>query len=151
MNGPTRGPRGPEFGANPPPRDPYASRPQPVPRAGDPYAQGYVPRGSDIDLEAQRQEWLAMRPTRSKPLAALLTWFLGMVGGHNFYLGQHKRGVGHIALMLLSLSAQLFHVLGIHAPWILPVSAMFVTANIAWMVIEFIVIVVTPEHRLGKS
>lgn len=39
----------------------------------------------------------------SKKRAALLAFFLGAFGAHNFYLNQRKRGFGHLALLGLAL------------------------------------------------
>ena len=76
--------------------DPYATGyNQPVyPAADQPYAQPvyvqpYVP--------------VAYGPyvvPKSRTTAALLAFFLGQIGAHNFYRGQTGRGFGHIVLIL---------------------------------------------------
>ncbi len=46
----------------------------------------------------------AMQPApKSKVTAALLAFFLGEIGIHNFYLGQKGRGIGHIALAVIAV------------------------------------------------
>ena len=61
---------------------------QPVyPAAGQPYAPAYGPYGVP----------------KSKTTAALLAFFLGGIGAHNFYRGQTGRGFGHIALVVVSI------------------------------------------------
>ncbi|MGC4152272.1 MAG: TM2 domain-containing protein [Propionicimonas sp.] len=40
---------------------------------------------------------------RSRKKAALYAFFLGALGVHNFYLGQRKRGIGHIVLLGLAV------------------------------------------------
>ncbi|MDU7429171.1 MAG: TM2 domain-containing protein [Actinomyces urogenitalis] len=44
----------------------------------------------------------AAAPKKSKNTAALLAFFLGGVGAHSFYLGQHRRAGVHIPLAILS-------------------------------------------------
>ena len=51
------------------------------------------------------------QPPLSEPLskrkAALFAFFLGVFGVHNFYLGQRKRGFGHIVLLGVALAGLL--------------------------------------------
>ena len=42
---------------------------------------------------------------KSKTTAALLAFFLGDFGAHNFYRGQKGRGFGHLALFIISIIA----------------------------------------------
>lgn len=42
-------------------------------------------------------------PAKSKTVAAMLAFFLGSIGVHSFYRGQTKRGIGHIALAVISV------------------------------------------------
>lgn len=69
--------------------DPYgqpSQQPAPYQQAGyaaSPYAAGVAPK--------------------SKGTAALLAFFLGGFGVHNFYLGQKGRGIGHIVLAALGI------------------------------------------------
>lgn len=50
------------------------------------------------------------RPAKSKVVAAILAFFLGTLGVHNFYRGQVKRGVGHV---LLTVAAVVLLVVGV--------------------------------------
>lgn len=46
----------------------------------------------------------SMQPEpKSKMTAALLAFFLGDIGIHNFYLGQKGRGIGHIVLTVIAV------------------------------------------------
>ncbi|SPT53543.1 TM2 domain [Actinomyces bovis] len=69
--------------------DPYGQpTQQPAPYQQGPYAASpYAP---------------GMQP-KSKTTAALLAFFLGGFGVHNFYRGQTSRGIGHIVLAALGI------------------------------------------------
>ncbi|MGO1949034.1 MAG: NINE protein [Mycobacteriaceae bacterium] len=64
--------------------------------------------------------------TKSKVAAALLAFFLGGLGAHNFYLGQTGRAFGHITLLVLSFIPFLGLVFGF--------------INFVWWIVEFIMI-----------
>lgn len=91
--------------ANP---DPYGTgHNQPVyPAAGQPagpgpYATGY---NQPVYPAAGQPAGPAYGPygvPKSKTTAALLAFFLGGIGAHNFYRGQTGRGFGHIALTVV--------------------------------------------------
>lgn len=52
------------------------------------------------------------RQPLSKKRAVVLAFLLGVFGAHNFYLGQRKRGFGHLAL--LGLAALAFLAMGFY-------------------------------------
>ena len=104
--------------ANP---DPYGTGyNQPVyPGAGQPYAQPANPGPYNQPVHpAAVQPYVpvayvqpvpvavAVGPyvvPKSKTTAALLAFFLGTIGAHNFYRGQVGRGFGHIALVVVAI------------------------------------------------
>lgn len=97
-------------------------------------------------------------PAKSKSTAALLAFFLGSFGAHNFYLRQSKRGWLHVALGPLTwLCMVLFGVLAVNNPagedvWFGLVGLLYLmtTINGIWAFIEFIIILTKPEHELGR-
>lgn len=144
---------------------PPAPGAQPGPYA-NPYGQGapgygqppnpygaYGPAGGDIYGVYGYQG-----PTKSKAVAALLAFFLGGFGVHNFYLGQMGRGFGHLAIAVAGMaglvstgvaissnpSADDFLFVLILVFYLLPM------ANGIWAFVEFIIILIKPEHELGR-
>lgn len=101
----------------------------------------------------------------SKTTATLLAFFLGWTGAHNFYLGQHRRGIGHV--VLLGATGLVWTVIAFYTLYIVfwysdlylghtmgPESELLITglvvlgyglviANAVWAVIEGIVILVS--------
>ena len=49
------------------------------------------------------QQPIAMGPPKSKVRAALLAFFLGWLGIHNFYLGYTGRGLAQLLITVLTL------------------------------------------------
>ncbi|ANE05263.1 hypothetical protein ccrud_03865 [Corynebacterium crudilactis] len=68
---------------------------------------------------------------KSKVLAALLAFFLGTLGVHNFYLGYTKAGIAQLALTVLGYILTLV---------IVGIGLLFVVG--VWVFIEFILILV---------
>ena len=60
--------------------------------------QDYSPQ-----LVSMPQQAIAAGPSKSKVTAALLAFFLGCLGIHNFYLGHRKRGLTQLLITVLSL------------------------------------------------
>ena len=127
--------------------DPYATGyNQPVyPAAGQPYAPAYGPYGVP----------------KSKTTAALLAFFLGAIGAHNFYRGQVGRGFGHIALVIVAIICAITAVAMAADAANLPVYAsppdlsgayiliwLVNAANGLWVFIEFIMILVSNDGSL---
>ena len=137
--------------------DPYATGyNQPAyPAADQPYAQPvyvqpYVP--------------VAYGPyvvPKSRTTAALLAFFLGGIGAHNFYRGQTGRGFGHIALVVVSIICIIAAMARVADAANLPVYAqpadvssefflvwLVNAANGIWAFIEFIAILVSNDGSL---
>ena len=84
------------------------------PAAGQPYAPAYGQPGpygagynQPVYLAVGQPYALAYGQPyvvpKSKTAAALLAFFLGGIGAHNFYRGQAGRGFGHIALDIVAI------------------------------------------------
>ncbi|AIT61619.1 TM2 domain-containing protein [Corynebacterium doosanense] len=69
---------------------------------------------------------------KSKVIAALLAWFLGTIGVHNFYLGNNGRGGLQLGLT----------VLGWATSWIFGLGLILVAAVGIWAFVEFIMILI---------
>lgn len=104
-------------------------------------------------------------PPKSKTTAALLAFFLGGFGVHNFYMGQKGRGLGHIALAVIGLLLMIIAVvagvssidtttgqisdeaaagtgIGVILGYIVLI------ANSIWALVEFIMILVSKDNNL---
>ena len=59
-----------------------------------------------LSPHVQTHTQIAQQPKimKSKAIAYLLLLFTGGVGGHQFYIGDWRRGVGYIALAILAMS-----------------------------------------------
>ena len=100
---------------------------------------------------------------KSKTTAALLAFFLGGLGVHNFYRGQKGRGFGHLALFLIFVIGYVFLIaaavntastgqmtdsaaaslsLGGIVVWLTA------TADWIWAFVEFIMILVSKDGSL---
>lgn len=162
--------------ANP---DPYGTGyNQPVyPGAGQPYAQPANPGPyNQLVHPAAVQPYVpvayvqpyapvAVGPyvvPKSKAAAALLAFFLGTIGAHNFYRGQVGRGFGHIALVVVAIICAITAaVMAADAAANLPVYAsppdlsgayilvwLVNAANGIWTFIEFIMILASNDGSL---
>lgn len=98
---------------------------------------------------------------KSKTTAALLAFFLGVIGAHNFYRGQVGRGFGHIALVVVAIICAITAVAMAADAANLPVYAsppdlsgayiliwLVNAANGLWVFIEFIMILVSNDGSL---
>lgn len=93
---------------------PFAAAPDANPGYGAPAhvptpydsGMGYMP-GSGREILPHAAAYGQMHPALAKPkshaAAALLAFFLGSLGVHNFYLGHNSRGVIQLVIWLLSL------------------------------------------------
>src|SRR5690606_10329335 len=99
--------------------------------------------------------------TKSKAAAAVLAFFLGTFGAHNFYLGKKSTGLIHLGLFLGGLTLMILGaVLGVTAaengrpddPFFVMVLIGYLlwTVNALWAFVEFIIILVKPEYDLGR-
>ena len=111
------------------------------PGAGYPYAYGPQP--------------VVYQSDKSKVVAAVLAWFLGGIGVHDFYLGQNRFGYYHlsaaiggvvlylcgaaVAALGISLELTALTVLGVLVG---AVGLMTLAANQIWQIVEFILILV---------
>lgn len=143
--------------ANPYSQQPYAQQPYGqqtaygAPAYGAPYGQaGYVQPG--------------YTPPKSKAAAAVLAFFLGGLGIHNFYRGQTRRGIGHLCLVAAAVG--LFIIGGIvivantddygytpdgptaAAGLLFIVAWLGVVANSIWAFVEFIMILASNDGSL---
>ncbi|WP_194949403.1 TM2 domain-containing protein [Actinomyces trachealis] len=130
--------------------DPYGQptqQPAPYQQAGyaaSPYAAGVAPK--------------------SKTTAALLAFFLGGFGAHNFYRGQKGRGIGHIVLAAVGFIIMIIAIVGaasqIDAAGDISDSAaasvglgvmvgyFFLIVNGIWAFVEFIMILMSNDGSL---
>lgn len=136
--------------------DPYGTGyNQPVyPAAGQPYGPAYgQPYGPYV-------------VPKSRTTAALLAFFLGQIGAHNFYRGQTGRGFGHIVLILGVIICAIMAVAMMANAASLPVYAtpsdaeiatlggafilawLIIAANGIWAFVEFIMILVSKDGSL---
>lgn len=100
---------------------------------GYPQQQGYgqiQPYGQQQPMQAYGANGLPRAP-KSKILAAVLAFFLGGFGVHNFYLGYTSRGITQLVLYLIGLATS-----------IILVGFVFLVAVGLWVFIEFIMILV---------
>ena len=158
--------------------DPYATGyNQPVyPAAGQPYAQPANPGPYNQPVYPGAGQPYApvayVQPVpvahgpyvvpKSKTTAALLAFFLGAIGAHNFYRGQVGRGFGHIALVIVAIICAIMAVaMAADAAANLPVYAsppdlsgayiliwLVNAANWLWAFIEFIMILASNDGSL---
>lgn len=132
----------------------YTWGPGPSPsgsRPTGPYADGYVPRGANFNALQQQAAWSAVRNHKSKSAAIALAFFMGVIGAHNFYLGQIKRGIGHCALLIGGLLlTPLLLVYEPQGPWWSLTLAAGYTGSVLWSYVETVIIAFTPEDRLGQ-
>ena len=101
---------------------------------------------------------------KSKVTAALLAFFLGQFGAHNFYLGQKGRAVGHIVLFVVGMlivgfaSVALFgsvdargnvdNAAAAGSGIIGLIGYLVILANGIWTLVEFIMILVNKDGSL---
>ena len=103
---------------------------------------------------------------KSKTAAALLAFFLGWIGAHNFYRGQVGRGFGHIALDIVAIICVVIAMAMTMNAADLPVYATMSDTEVAslagasalvwlvnavngiWVFIEFIMILVSKDGSL---
>ena len=100
---------------------------------GYPQQQGYgqmQPYGQQQPMQAYGANGLPRAP-KSKILAAVLAFFLGGFGVHNFYLGYTSRGITQLVLYLIGLATS-----------IILVGFVFLVAVGLWVFIEFIMILI---------
>lgn len=69
---------------------------------------------------------------KSKVIAALLAWFLGTLGIHNFYLGNNGRGGLQLGLT----------VLGWLTSWIFGLGFILIAVVGIWAIVEFVMILI---------
>ena len=99
------------------------------------------------------------QPMKSKTAAALLAFFLGSFGAHSFYLNKRNLGLIHLGLavggfVVMVVSA----ILGSEQPSgrdtifvaIFSLAMLAMVVNSLWAFVEFIVILLKPEHELGR-
>lgn len=98
------------------------------------------------------------QPLKSKTAAALLAFFLGGLGVHNFYLGKTTLGLIHVGLAVGSMLAMVGGAVAAtsssnpDSPLIGLVIVGYLAAmgNSIWAFVEFVMILVKPEHELGR-
>ena len=82
----------------------YVPQPGYAPQPGYPAQPGYAPQGY-VPQPGYAQPYLyPQNPNaRAKSTAALLAFFLGWFGAHNFYRKQTAQAIGHIVLFAIGL------------------------------------------------
>lgn len=110
------------------PQQPFAQQPYAPPQpAQDPQYPQYPVAYTQPQMPAQQQA-VAFSP-KSKAAAAILAFFLGGLGAHNFYLGYTGKGFCQLALLVFGVFTSLF-VIGF----------LMLGALSLWVLIEFIMI-----------
>ena len=144
---------------------PAAGQPYGQPVYPGPYAAGYnqpvYPAAGQPYGPAYGQPYGPYVAPKSKTTAALLAFFLGGIGAHNFYRGQTGRGFGHIALVVVSIICIIAAMARVADAANLPVYAsppdlsgayiliwLVNAANGLWVFIEFIMILVSNDGSL---
>ena len=149
----------------------YVPQPGYAPQPGYPAQPGYAPQGY-VPQPGYAQPYLyPQNPNaRSKSTAALLAFFLGWFGAHNFYRKQTAQAIGHIVLfaiglILLIISIATYEPSYVVSPYSYPYSYSYVEDSItttvpfiiAWIVysvnglwtfVEFIIVLVSDDGRL---
>ena len=144
---------------------PAAGQPYGQPVYPGPYAAGYnqpvYPAAGQPYGPAYGQPYGPYVAPKSKTTAALLAFFLGGIGAHNFYRGQTGRGFGHIVLVVVSIICIIAAMARVADAANLPVYAsppdlsgayiliwLVNAANGLWVFIEFIMILVSNDGSL---
>lgn len=164
-------------------QNPYA--PQPYdPSGASPYAPSapqagapYVPSGQAYVGQAYAGQAYAAQPyagqavmyadpqyavPKSKAAAAVLAFFLGWAGAHNFYQRQTGRAIGHLVMAVLAIALFVTALVMVaNDPYIpngsdkeftvglLTLGSLFVLGvNALWAFIEFIIVLVSDDGRL---
>ena len=146
--------------------DPYATGYN-QPAYPDPYATGYnQPVYPAADQPYVPVAYGPYVVPKSRTTAALLAFFLGQIGAHNFYRGQTGRGFGHIVLILGVIICAIMAVAMMANAASLPVYAtpsdaeiatlggafilawLIIAANGIWAFVEFIMILVSKDGSL---
>lgn len=140
------------------PGDPRRQKPrtnlygQPI----DPYPQQAVNPYGSYGGGTYGVNSYAQRPVKSKGVAALLAFFLGIFGAHSFYLGRKGLGLGHLALLVVGF---LLSTIGAVVAGgsemesylvMASLGSLVMGANSLWAFVEFIIILVKPESDLGR-
>ncbi|PFG28132.1 TM2 domain-containing protein [Corynebacterium renale] len=76
--------------------NPFAEAPQPA-AAQTPATQPY-----NAPAYAQQPAQIVVQAPKSKIIAAVLAFFLGTLGVHNYYLGYNWRGLAQLGLLIIS-------------------------------------------------
>lgn len=142
--------------------DPYASQPRTnlYGQTVDPYAQhGMSPYGS-YGGDSYSVYAYPQRPVKSKATAALLAFFLGGLGIHQFYLGKNGLALGHLALVGIGMVMMVVGaVLGVQtsatgsdSPYVAMAGLGYMVwmANSLWAFVDFIIILTKSESDLGR-
>jgi len=101
-------------------RDPYATQAKPTQQWAQPPQQQWTPTPAwqqppQDRAQQQMQPWQggaypaqAMGQPKSKIAAALLAFFLGTLGVHNFYLGYTQRAVTQLVMTIVGVLTMVF-------------------------------------------
>ena len=145
----------------PQPYDPSGASPYApsAPQAGAPYApSAQDPYAGQAVMYADPQYAVP----KSKAAAAVLAFFLGWAGAHNFYQRQTGRAIGHLVMAVLAIALFVTALVMVaNDPYIpngsdkeftvglLTLGSLFVLGvNALWAFIEFIIVLVSDDGRL---
>lgn len=159
QGGPYAGDVGQYGGQAPQGQNPYASQygpqdPHAAPYGAQPGGYQQQPYGSYGGYGGYNYS----QPVKSKTTAALLAFFLGGLGIHDFYLGKKSLGLVHLGLVAGGVVLMLVAAIAASASGD-PESPLFalvglgylvIVGNSIWAFVEFIMILVKPEHELGR-
>ncbi|WP_018296908.1 TM2 domain-containing protein [Corynebacterium lubricantis] len=117
-------------------QQPQYRQPQyPQPQYPQPQPQAYNKDGLPVQPQAgfNQQYGFQQQPVRpkSKVAAALLAFFLGTLGLHNFYLGYTRRGVAQLVTWLIGWVTA-----------IIGIGAVILFVLSVWVIVEFILILI---------
>ncbi|MEJ5998788.1 TM2 domain-containing protein [Corynebacterium sp. H130] len=121
---------------------PQPQQPQMNPGYGQPMPQAQPQMQPQYGMPVQQQYPMAMQPPKQMIVAALLAFFFGGFGIHNFYLGYTNRGLTQLILMAVGLVTSLIFV------------GLFICMAVGiWALVDFIMILAgsSPYDRDAKG
>ena len=118
---------------------PFAQDPSEGEYSHNGYSQNNNPQGgypqSAYPQAGYSQGAYSQTPPKSKLAAALLAFFLGQLGIHNFYLGYNGRAIGQLCLAVFG-----------YLTLIVIVGAFFLAAAGIWALVDFVAILIGANY-----
>lgn len=102
------------------------------PQFGQPqHSQSLAPMGGQYAMGTAQPQYAAYTQPKSRVAAALLAFFLGTLGIHNFYLGYTGRGIAQLILTIV----------GWMTVWLIIGGIVIIAVGI-WVLVEFFMILI---------